>query len=281
MKHATGVLQTPDGANLYIESWLPDSEPKAVVLIVHGLAEHIGRYAHVAAYLVERGYGVYGLDQRGHGKSPGLRAYFESFNQPIADLKQFFDQVAAAHPGKPVFLYGHSLGALLGLAYGLTCQHELAGAIIAGVTLGVEGAQPASKVAIGAVLNRIIPTLPTVPLDSKGLSHNPAVVAAYDHDPLVYRGSVRARMGNYIVSVGRAVRRRLHEITLPILILHGGSDPICPPAGSEILYRSAASSDKTLKIYPNLLHEIHHEAEQETVFADMTAWLDKRVGDRA
>ncbi|MBI5668304.1 MAG: alpha/beta hydrolase [Chloroflexi bacterium] len=281
MNHTTGALQTPDGISLHTESWLPEGDPKAIVLIVHGLAEHIGRYAHVAAFLVERGYGVYGLDHRGHGKSPGLRAYFESFNQPIADLKQYLDRVKAAHPGKNVFLYGHSLGALLGLAFLLTHQNEVAGAIISGVTLGVEDAQPAPLVAVGAALSRVVPTLPTVPLDSKGLSHNPAVVAAYDNDPLVHRGNVRARMGNYIVTVSRAVRRRLHEITLPLLILHGGSDPICPAAGSETLYRGVASSDKTLRIYPDLLHEIHNEPEQATIFAEIAAWLDKRVAPQA
>lgn len=281
MKHTTGAFQTPDGIKLYTESWLPDGDPKAIVLIVHGLAEHIGRYAHVAAYLVERGYGVYGLDHRGHGQSPGMRAYFETFNQPIADLKQYLDWVKAEHPGKKIFLYGHSLGSLITLAFLLNAQNEVAGAIISGATLGVEGGQPAPLVAVGAALSRVVPTLPVVRLDSKGLSHDRTVVDAYDNDPLVHRGSVRARMGNYIVSVSRAVRRRLHEISLPLLILHGGSDPICPAAGSDIVYRNAGSSDKTLRIYPNLFHEIHNEPEQETVFAEIAAWLDRRVGEKA
>jgi alpha-beta hydrolase superfamily lysophospholipase len=281
MKRTSGTLKTSDGLDLYTEAWLPDGEPKAIVLIVHGLAEHIGRYVHVAGAFVQQGYAAYGIDHRGHGKSPGLRAYFENFDQPVEDLKRYFDAVQADQPGKKIFLYGHSLGSLLALEFTLRYQNQITGLVVSGSTLGVETMQPAPLLVVSAALNRLVPTLGTVYLDSRALSHDPAVVTAYDADPLVYRGNVRVRMGYYIVDASRKARVRLGELKLPMLILHGSADQICPVVGSQMVYDGAGSTDKTLKIYPELFHEIHNEPRKETVLADMVNWLDARAVSKA
>lgn len=277
MKHTSGTMKTSDGLNLYTEAWLPDTDPQAIVLIVHGLAEHIGRYAHVADAFVKQGYAAYGIDHRGHGKSPGLRAYFENFDQPVEDLKRYFDDIQAEHAGKKIFLYGHSLGSLLALEFTLRYQNPVAGLVVSGSTLGVETTQPAPLLVVSAALNRLVPTLGTVYLDSRALSHDPAVVTAYDADPLVYRGNVRARMGYSIVDVSRKVRNRLSELKLPVLILHGSADRICPVIGSQMVFDGVGSTDKTLKIYPELFHEIHNEPQKETVLADIVNWLDQHI----
>jgi len=260
--------------NLHTQTWLPDGEARAVVLIVHGTGEHIGRYEHVASHFVEDGYAVYGLDFRGHGKSDGLRAYYDNFDDPLRDLKQYLDQIKAEQPDKKIFLYGHSMGSLLALVFALDHQRELDGLILSGSTLEVESSQPKFLIALGGVLNNIIPKTPITPLPHPYLSRDPAVVTAYNTDPLVFQGNVRVRTGSQIVHMSRMVKARLSEITLPLLIIHGGQDKICPPAGSETLYRGAGSSDKTLKIYPDLYHEIHNEPEKETVLTDNVNWLN-------
>ncbi|HEX2907737.1 MAG TPA: alpha/beta hydrolase [Phototrophicaceae bacterium] len=275
MQHTTQSFKTADGFNIHTEAWLPESDPKAIVLFSHGIAEHMGRYPHVAAYLVEHGYAFYGLDHRGHGQSDGQRAYFDRFEAVVDDLKTYFDCVRTAHPGKKIFLYGHSLGSLIALVITLRYQEHLAGLMVTGVPLMVETGQPQLLVAIGAFLDGIAPQLPLTKLESKGLSHDPKIAHAYDTDPLVCRGSVRVHMANHIVQQSRQVRARVGEFRLPLLILHGGDDPICPLPGGVFLNQGASSTDKTFKIYPGLYHEIHNELEKETVLADIVGWLEQ------
>jgi len=275
MAHKTESFKTADGVNIHTEAWLPDGDPKAVVLLVHGLAEYAGRYAHVAERLNAAGYALYGIDHRGHGHSDGLRAYFEDFNQPVDDLTHYFESIKKANLGKKIFIYGHSLGTLIALTFILGHQKELAGAIISGTPLEVEAYQPKFLVQAGNLLNTILPKMAVTPLPSAGLSHDPAVVQKYDNDPLVHRGNVRVRMGYHIVHISRAIKARLSDLTLPLLIVHGVDDPICPNLGSITLHTGAGSSDKKLKLYDNMLHEIHNEIEQQKVFDDYIAWLDQ------
>lgn len=275
MNPTTGSFQTSDGLKIHTIAWLPDQPPRAVVLLVHGLSEHSGRYPHVAAKLVEQGYAVYALDHRGHGRSEGLRSYFDNLDQPVNDLKQYFDTVKAAHPGQKLFIYGHSLGSLITLAFLLRYQQEFRGAVISGNPLAVEFSQPKLLVLAAGVLNSLIPKQAiTAPLPSVYLSHDPAVIKDYDTDPLNYRGKVRVGMGYFILQAARDVRARMNELQLPLLIFHGEADKICPPKGSQLLYDGVGSTDKTLKFYPGLYHETHNELEKETVLANIVNWLN-------
>jgi alpha-beta hydrolase superfamily lysophospholipase len=279
MQHATSSFKTPNRLQIHSESWLPDSHPKgtkAVVILVHGLADHIGRYPHVAQYLVEHGYAVYGLDHRGHGRSDGLRTYFDDINEAVADLKTYFDGVKAANAGLKIFLYGHSMGSLIALLFALQYQDQLAGVIASGATLNSDTAVSPVMLVLSGILDRLIPKQAVVPpLSSSTLSRDPGVVKAYDNDKLVNRGALRVRMGKTIIDGGRYVRDHAAELRLPMLIMHGSADQLVPPSGSEVLYQRASSKDKTLKMYPGLYHEIHNEPEQKIVLADVAAWLDK------
>ncbi len=278
MNHETSTYRTPDNQALFTQSWLPDNDPRAVVLIVHGLAEHAGRYGHVAAALVQQGLAVYGIDHRGHGKSPGMRAYFESFDYPVEDLKGFLDSVRLAQPGKKIFLYGHSLGSLISLVYALRHQSDLAGMVISGCTLDVEAAQSRMLINMANMMNTLAARMAiTPPLDSKLISHDLSAVQAYDSDPLVYRGAIRIRMGFHIIHQGRAVRAGMNRLTLPLFILHGSEDKICPPNGSQVLHDGIGSSDKTLRFYPGMYHECHNEIDQNVVINDITGWLVARL----
>lgn len=275
VEQQTSFFRAADRLNIHTVSWLPEGEPRAVVFIVHGLGEHSGRYAHVAPRLVEAGYAVYALDHRGHGRSEGERAYFDSFDQPIDDLKQYFDEVKALHPDHKCFVYGHSLGSLISLSFALRYQKQLAGIVISGTPLAVESAQPALLIRLAGLLNNFIPKAAiTAPLPSTTLSRDPAVSAAYDNDPLVYHDRLRVRMGYQIIAASRGIRARAADLKLPIFIFHGSEDKLCPPAGSQILFDTVGSTDKTLRMHPGLRHETHNEPEKEMVISMIVGWLN-------
>ncbi len=269
-------FQTLDGLKIYTAAWLPEAAPKAIVLLVHGIGEHSGRYQHVAAFLNEGGYAVYALDHRGHGRSEGERAYFASFDQPVNDLKHYLDLIRQRHPHDKIFVYGHSMGALISLLFTLRHQRELDGLILSGAPLAVESTSSPLMVAAGGVLQRFLPKAPLPAIPPEYLSHDPAIVSDYAADPLNHHGAVYMRMGHHIVQGSRRVRARLPELTLPLLILHGAEDRICPPIASEWVYQQAGSADKTLRMYPALYHEIHNEPEKTAVLADIRNWLDQR-----
>lgn len=269
-------FRTVDGLHIHTESWLPDGDPAAIVIIVHGIGEHIGRYRHVALHLAQQGYAVYGLDHRTHGKSEGQpRVYITDFDQVAADLKQFVDMIA--QPGKKIFLYGHSMGSFVCLKYLLKYQQELAGFISTGCPIMIDTLFPSYIAHVGNVLNAFAPTLPLIPLELDAISRDPAVVAAYQADPLVHTSRVRVRMAVGYNNALKALRLRLSELRLPMLILHGGNDKTAPVSGSHLLHEKASSPDKTLEIYPGLYHEIHNEPEQNLVLSDIAAWLNEHL----
>lgn len=274
MQEHTAAFRNRDGQRIHTISWLPDSDPKAVVVLVHGIAEHSGRYRHVADYLTTHGYAIAALDHRGHGQSEGLRAYFNTFDEPVTDLTSYVEQVKAENPGKKVFMYGHSMGALISLLYILRNQSELTGWISSGIPLHLDQAAAAWIVVSGLVAARFVPKLPVFPVNSSTISHDPQVVQSYDHDPLNYRRPTRVGMAAGIVNSSRQARDEVHRLTLPVLIMHGGADPICPSGGSQYLYDCISSSDKTLKLYEGMYHEIHNEIDRDTVLNDVRAWLD-------
>lgn len=272
----TGSFTTPDGITIHTLHWLPEGPPKAVIFIIHGLAEHSGRYQHVARYLTGRGYAVYSMDNRGHGRSGGERAYFASMDQAVDDLEIYFNQVTAGHPEARIFALGHSLGSLLGLVLALRRQAEMSGFISSGTPIAADlEASPLLKF-IGRVLNPIAPKLHLQPLDPKTVSRDPAVVKAYQDDPLVYHRRVRVIVSMSGAQACEMVRERLIELRLPLLILHGSADKLTPVSGSRILFERAGSPDKNFKSYPGLYHEILNEPEQNTVLGDIAAWLDER-----
>lgn len=275
MQHSTDTITTPDGLALFAQAWEPDSAPRGVVLLVHGIAEHGGRYRHVAAYLVERGYTVCVVDHRGHGQSGGERIFIRHFDQYVDDLRLYFERVRAAHPDAPLFLYGHSMGSIIALLFALRYQDDLTGLIVTGTALDLPIKLPPVMMRAAGWFGKVAPRAAVIPaIDLTGLSRDPQVGADYRADPLVTVG--RLLLG-WSLAMERAVREataRLPELRLPILALHGGDDPITLPGGAEIVRERAGSDDLTVKVYPGLRHEIHHEPERAQVWGDIAAWLD-------
>ena len=277
MEHAEGSFKGHKDLNLYYQSWLPAGHPEAILLVVHGGAEHSGRYTNLVNYFVPKGYAVCGLDLRGHGKSQGLRCYVERFTDYLTDLKTFFDIVRGGHGDAKVFLVGHSLGGAIATAYAIDHQHELAGLLLSAAYLKIPYSRSPALIAAARMLSLLLPKMGLIVVDASTISQDKAVVDAYVNDPLVYRGKIRARFGGEMVKLQQELPRQMPEINLPILIMHGTADLLCDPQGSQMLYERVGSRDKTLKLYEGFYHEIFNEPGHKQVLADMEAWLATRI----
>ena len=277
MKHKEGYFKVYKGLKIYYQCWLPDGKPKAVLLVAHGLAEHSGRYKNLVDYFVPKGYAVYAVDHRGHGKSEGTRSYIDNFNDYLTDLKTFFDVVRKENKNAKIFLFGHSLGGTIATAYAVEHQEELAGLITSGALLVASPTVSPVLLALAGVIAAVAPKMGVTVVDASGISRDKSVVDAYVNDPLVFRGKVPARMGTELVRIWKKLPEQMPSIKLPVLIMHGFADQLADPRGSKLLYERVGSKDKTLKLYDNCYHEICNEPEREQVFMDMQAWLAKHI----
>jgi len=261
MKHQEGNFKGHKDFNIYYQSWLPEGNAKAILLIAHGFAEHSGRYGNVVNHFVPKGYAIYALDHRGHGRSDGPRVQVDHFTDYIKDLKTFFDIVRKENPVKKIFLIGHSMGSAISLVYVLRYQHELAGLVTSGGGINRPGEPPPP------------PRPANQPLDTAFLSRDPAVIQAYVNDPLVYRGPIP--QNSAVTSMRSTIQDQVPQIKLPILIMagDGGTDG----ARSQVLYELVGSQDKAIKRYAGLLHEIFNEPEHPIVLADMEKWLEAHL----
>lgn len=272
-----GSVAAPDGLRLYTQRWTPVQDATATVLLVHGYAEHCGRYDHVAEAFVKRGAAVYAYDQRGHGRSEGRRAYVDRFEQYLTDLRSVRAHVAARTPRRPLFLFGHSMGGLAGLLHALEHPDGLRGLLLSAPALEVNPDLGTWLRPVAQVVGRFFPTVPTVRGPDGAISRDPTVVEAADADPLNYHGRTLARTGAELLRAGRAARERLHELDTPFLVIHGTADPLATPAWSKRLYERAAAPDKTLRLYDGLYHETFNEPERAPVLRDLGAWLGARL----
>jgi len=277
MKHQEGTFKGAHDANLYYQAWLPETDPKAVLLVVHGLAEHSGRYMNVVNHVVPLDYAVYALDHIGHGKSEGQRVFVARFEDFITSLKIYFDQVRQWQPRKPIFLLGHSMGGLIGARYLLDYQAELAGAVLSGPAVKLSAEIPPALVAVSQLISTVAPKMGVAGLSADGISRDPAVVQAYVNDPLVFTGKTTARLGAEMLKAARQVLAGAATIRLPVLIVQGGADKLVDPAGARMLFDAIASADKTLKIYDGYYHEVFNDPGREVVLADVAAWLEARL----
>jgi alpha-beta hydrolase superfamily lysophospholipase len=277
MKHLEGNFQNAQGANLYYQAWMPEGEVKAILLIAHGLAEHSGRYLNLVNHLAPLGYALYGVDHLGHGKSEGQRVYLNRFDDYVVPLKTLLSLAQKAHPAKPVFLLGHSMGGLIAGTYLLEHQSDLAGAILSAPAAKISDSISPATIFIAKLLSNLAPRLGVAALDANAISKDPQVVQAYLNDPLVYSGKVTARLGAEMFAAIDRLQAQATTIRLPLLLVQGSADTLVDPAGTKLLYQKASSTDKTLKMYEGLYHEVMNEPERAQVLQDIQTWLAARL----
>ncbi len=262
---------------LNTKNWLPDNEIKAVIIILHGLAEHIERYNHVGIFFSSSGYAVEAYDQRGHGKSLGKRGLIKSIKDYVSDLRIFLNNVKQHYPGKQIFLLGHSMGGEISCLYSIKYQSEISGLILCGAVIKLSDDIPQFLQKLSGIVGVIFPSLKTIKIDSSSISRDKNIVKLYENDPLVYQGGILARTGAEIKKGIKHIKENMDQITIPILIMHGTSDRLSDPAGSRQLYNGIISSDKTLILYENYYHEILNELGKEKVMQDIIQWINERL----
>ena len=271
-----------DGQALYrFDGPAPRGPPRGTLLLVHGLGEHGGRYAHVMARLAECGWAVVGYDQRGHGRSPGARGAIPAADSLLADLGAVLRQLRPARPG-PLLLLGHSMG---GLVVGRFVAEGLADAPAAwwqavdGLVMSSPALDPGMSRGKQMLLALAAPLAPGLALGN-GLQpgwicRDPAVVRAYLADPLVH-DRVTPRLVRFIVDAGLWVRQAAARWQTPTLLLYAGADRCVAPQGSAAFAAAAPPARVQARRYDGLAHEIFNEPEQARVLDDLTAWLSAR-----
>ncbi|KAL2457494.1 alpha/beta-Hydrolases superfamily protein [Abeliophyllum distichum] len=266
---------------LFCRSWFPVSdELKGILIIIHGLNEHSGRYTHFAKQLISCNFGVYAMDWIGHGGSDGLHGYVPSLDHVVADTGAFLEKIKLENPGVPCFLFGHSTGGAVVLkaaSYPLI-EEMLEGIILTSPALRVKPAHPIVG-AVAPIFSLVAPRLQFKGANKKGIpvSRDPAALLAKYSDPLVYTGPIRVRTGHEILRISSYLTRNFKSITAPFLVLHGSADRVTDPLASQDLYNEAASEFKDIKLYEGFLHDLLFEPEREDIARDIIDWMEKRL----
>jgi alpha-beta hydrolase superfamily lysophospholipase len=267
------ILTTP----LFGEALVPP-QPVAGLLIVHGISEHCGRYRAAMTSLAPLGVACFAYDQRGHGRSPGERADIERFQQFADDLHSIVVGVRSAKPALPLFVWAHSMGALVALQAGAAIAGQVRGIATSGCPIA---AYARSAPLLMPPLRLISNLAPRVRVSSflgvKELSHDEAVQRAYREDPLVER-AVTLRLLAAVAAACQTGRDAARQLRMPWLAVHGSEDRIAPPQGSRDLVGLLGSEDKQLVIYPGLRHEVHNEVEptRSEFFGALAQWVRER-----
>ena len=277
MKHHESFFKDGGNRQIFYQYWLPETDPRAVLLVVHGFAEHSGRYMNLVNRFVGLGYAVYAADHQGHGRSEGVRAYVERFEEYTDTLVKFREIVREAQKDKPLFLIGHSMGGLIGALHLLSHQDKLSGAILSGP--GVKAPDNISAVTIfaGKIISSLMPRMGMIKLEEDAVSRDAAVLKAYKDDPLVYHGKITARLGAEMLKAMGRVQAEAAKIKLPILILQGTGDRLVEPDGAQMLYDKVSSVDKKIIFYKDFYHEVFNEPEHESVLNDVEKWLESHI----
>ncbi|MBK8761554.1 MAG: alpha/beta hydrolase [Sulfuritalea sp.] len=265
-------LTAADGTRLHGQGWMP--EPAwGVIVIVHGIAEHGGRYAWLADRANARGIGVLTVDLRGHGRSPGERSYVERFDDYLLDVDALWARARELAAGRPLFLMGHSMGGAIALRWAAQRRQAMAGLILSSAALKIGGDVPRLLVALAPLLSRWLPHLRGTKLDPALISRDPAQVAAYVNDPLVSLKAPPARTGAELLAAMEANRAAAAGLDLPVYLFHGDADRLTDPQGSREIHAAWGGADKTLRLWPGSRHETLNDLDREAVVADLLGWV--------
>ncbi|CAN6166860.1 unnamed protein product [Urochloa humidicola] len=277
------VFETARGDALFTQSWTPAAADrvKGVVVLLHGLNEHSGRYSHFAKLLNDQGLKVYAMDWIGHGGSDGIHGYVSSLDHAVGDLKEFLgDVVLEENLGLPCFLFGHSTGGAIVLKAALdpSVKLHVEGVVLTSPAIHVQPSHPIIKV-VAPIFSVLTPKYRVSALHKRGppVSRDPEALKTKYSDPLVYTGPIRVRTGNEILRISSYLQRNLSRVTVPFLVLHGTADTITDPRASQRLYHASMSTNKSIKLYDGYLHDLLFEPERDDIANDIINWLSARL----
>ncbi len=277
MAYQSSHIQGTNNIKLFTQAWELNN-PIANVYLIHGFGEHSSRYYEEASRLNAAGYSVYTYDQRGHGKSEGMRGYISSFNELVDDCKYFIE--SNWNDNLPCFIYGHSIGALVSVNFILDHQFQknnFRGLITTGAAMKISRDIAPLLQKLSGVIGTILPKLKTVKIDSSFISRIPEEVSKYDSDPLILRDGTRARTASEFIKIMKKMEGKFQHFEHPVLIMHGKEDKLIEPEGSQLFYELAKSDDKELVWFDKSYHEITRDYDKDKVLNKMISWLNARV----
>jgi alpha-beta hydrolase superfamily lysophospholipase len=266
------------GVRIVYDVWEPDdADPRGVVVLCHGYAEHARRYDHVAQRFGESGLAVYALDLRGHGRSGGKRVYLRDISEYTEDFHTLVGIAAGEYPNLERVVLGHSMGGGIVFAYGVEHPDDYAAMVLSGPAVDAQEAVSPVMVFVVKALGQLLPGLPVEQLPTDAVSRDPEVVAAYNADPMVHHGKLPAGIARALIGVGETMSQRAPALTAPLLVVHGEQDKLIPVQGSRHLMECVGSQDAHLKVYPELYHEVFNEPERAVVLDDVASWIEARL----
>lgn len=276
MEQDYNSIQTKEGIKIYFRQKLPQN-PKALVVISHGYAEHSRFYIRLMEFFALHGYAAYALDHRGHGLSEAERGHLERFEVFLEDLDVFVDFVQGLHPTLPLFMFGHSMGGLISFNYGVLHPEKLRGQVFSGAALGRPVGTEYIPNFLFKLLSILLSRLKIHPNLSGKTTRNMEVRRCSDRDSLVLKHGTLGFFYQFACCGVAFAQDNAVRYQVPCLLLHGTDDRIVPCKVSQSIFPRLASQDKTLKLYESLYHELIQEPERDQVLADILGWLEQRV----
>ncbi len=268
------IIDNPNGPQVYVHTWLPEHEPKAHLIVVHGLGEHGGRYAHLAEFFNKKDVAVYAPDHRGHGRTPGKRGHVNRLIEFVNDVELLRQHILKEYAKKPVFLFGHSMGGLIGFRYLLEHQNHISAAVLSAPAVGIKIDPPEWQKKLVSLLELVLPEMTlNNGIDAAWLSHDPKVVEAYRNDPLVHP-KISLRLFNEMDKNGKLCLERASDITLPVMMIYGEQDKIIDGDKVHTAFERLSSSNKKEFVIQNAFHEAHNESNHLEEFEAMWQWLE-------
>jgi alpha-beta hydrolase superfamily lysophospholipase len=247
--------------------------PKAAVVFVHGICEHLGRYDYIMEKFVNEQYNVYRYDARGHGRSEGKRGHLKDFNDYLDDLDLFVNMIKKENEGLPLVMVGHSMGGLVATAY--TCRYPDKVDLLA--LSGAANRCPSSATALKFLPYNLMSKLNYINKLGNAVCSVQEVREKYDKDPLVVKKVTFQLLGNAFIKGTKYVKNNIKNIKCPTLVMHGAEDGVVGKNIGEWTYANLKCEDKTLRMYEGLFHEIFNEYNKDDVINELLKWCNERV----
>ena len=263
------------GLKIATRSWAPESNARAIIILVHGFNAHSGYMVWPAEQFAAAGFAVHALDHRGRGKSEGERFYVEEFSDFLTDVHSLVEIARAQNPGLPVYILGHSAGGVIASSYVFEHQDDIAGLICESFAFDV-GLPHLVQLALQG-LSHLAPHLHVFTLNNADFSRDPAAVEKMNTDPLIAKESQPAETASEMLKAAELLKLNMPQFRVPVFIIHGTEDKATRPAGSQYFYDKAGSQDKTLKLYEGHYHDLLADIGKEIVMADIQAWIEERL----
>ena len=274
----TKTILTSDGLCLRSFAWQPPQMPvRGVMVITHGIRDYALRYQRFAEQLTKQGFAVFAQDLRGHAHSGGERQRFNSMARMVEDTDMIVNEAKLRYPNAPLYVYGHSLGGLITTQYSLDHASKLSGVVLSGAALKRPHSVSSFSASLAQIVAAVAPSLKVVQVDDSEFSRDKAVMAALVSDPLVSRDKLPAGTAAAVLKAIADSQQRMSQLKLPLMVMYGTADSVNPIEGSQAFVQAVASTDKTLKVYPGVYHDMLNEPERDQIAADIVAWLLART----